>query len=309
MSGAGAMGRRILVAMTVLGALTVGGGVAYAINVTGRPVVGKTQQLVAGDEPDGTQPALDANAISDSSPAPSPSQSSASQQPSVAPSSAAPSPSTSKTAKASPATADADVTCPSGNKQREVEQYLSQLDSFGPVTVDGQLSASDCTAIKAFQSRFGISPADGTAGPLTADVGRRITTSTTEAEQGKCEPGAGMTVCVDLTMQTLWIVSDGKVVFGPTVVRTGMPGHATPTGSYTISNRNVKEWSTPYKVWMPYWQGFNGGIGLHQTVSYLHNAEGGSHGCVNLLPSDAKTIWGISTTGTTVKVFGHRQGT
>ncbi|WP_240322459.1 L,D-transpeptidase [Micromonospora aurantiaca] len=48
-----------------------------------------------------------------------------------------------------------------------------------------------------------------------------------------------------------------------------------------------REWSNPYEVWLPYWQQFNGGIGFHETTTYLHNGAIGSHGCVNLLHRDA----------------------
>ncbi|GAB3947726.1 hypothetical protein GCM10027614_43490 [Micromonospora vulcania] len=54
--------------------------------------------------------------------------------------------------------------CPQGEQQRAVETYLAQLGGFGPVTVDGRQSAADCAAIKKFQRRYGISPAEGAPG-------------------------------------------------------------------------------------------------------------------------------------------------
>jgi lipoprotein-anchoring transpeptidase ErfK/SrfK len=114
---------------------------------------------------------------------------------------------------------------------------------------------------------------------------------------------------VDLTHQTVWVMKSGKVYVKPTVTRTGMKGYRTPTGTYRINKRTKKEWSNPYKVWMPYWQRFVGGVGLHQTTTYLHDGWRGSHGCVNLLGSDAKRLYGIGKIGTTVKVFGRRPGT
>jgi lipoprotein-anchoring transpeptidase ErfK/SrfK len=183
------------------------------------------------------------------------------------------------------------------------------MGSYGAVTVDGHQSEADCAAIKRFQGRFAISPADGTAGPVTADVAQRIGTSLTSAERAKCGAGGGATVCVDLTLQTLWVVRDGAVVLGPTVVRTGMRGFATPAGTFRIDARNIKEWSVPYQVWMPYWQHFVGGDGFHETTSYLHNKSIGSHGCVNMLRADARTLWNTVGVGTTVKLFGRRPGT
>jgi lipoprotein-anchoring transpeptidase ErfK/SrfK len=70
-----------------------------------------------------------------------------------------------------------------------------------------------------------------------------------------------------------------------------------------------REWSNPHKIWMPYWQRFVRGIGLHDTTTYLHDGWRGSHGCVNLLGSDAKSLYRKLRIGTTVKVFGRRPGT
>jgi lipoprotein-anchoring transpeptidase ErfK/SrfK len=200
--------------------------------------------------------------------------------------------------------------CQGGERQREVEGALAKIDEYGAVTVDGVQTAADCALIKKFQARYGVSPAKGVAGPTTANVARRIATSMSAEEQAKCAAGGpALTICVDLTQQTAWAVRDGAVVWGPTVIRTGMAGgYQTPTGTYRIFGRAKREWSVPYKVWLPYWQAFNGGIGFHETTTYLHDSFG-SHGCVNLLHSDAVSLWNLSTVGTTVKVFGRRPGT
>jgi lipoprotein-anchoring transpeptidase ErfK/SrfK len=139
-------------------------------------------------------------------------------------------------------------------------------------------------------------------------VARRIAASLTAAEQAKCGAAAAVTACVNLTLQTVWVVRDGAVVFGPTVTRTGFRGHATPAGTYKINKRDLKEWSDPYEVWLPYWQRFHGGMGFHETTTYIHNATLGSHGCVNLLRADAVKMWQLLTLGSSVRTFGHRAG-
>lgn len=195
--------------------------------------------------------------------------------------------------------------CAQGDNQREVETALAKLGGFGTITVDGKQSAADCAAIKKFQQRYGISPAAGRAGPTTADVAKRLAATDTR----RCKGGSGTTFCLDLTHQTVWAMKGGKVVLKPTVTRTGMSGFATPTGVYTVQNRALKEWSNPYEVWLPYWQRFNGGIGFHETTTYIHVKSIGSHGCANLLPSDARAFWKLGKIGTRVHVFGHRPGT
>lgn len=290
MSGVG--GRKLLVVVAVFGALAVGAGAAYAL--TPAPA----ERAVMVEAPDGTQPTTDAQVDASSAAASSAPPSSA----------AAVSPSASVAAVPAPAAVGV-AGCETGEQQREVETYLAQIGGYGEITVDGQQSPVDCATIIKFQTRFGISPASGRAGPTTADVARRISISLTAQEQAKCAAGPGMTACVDLTLQTMWVVRDGVVVFAPTVVRTGMPGHATPTGTYKVYDRNVNAWSVPFKVWLPYWQNFNAGMGFHATTTYIHTLAAGSHGCVNLLYGDARTLYNTTTMNTPVQVFGHRAGT
>jgi hypothetical protein len=254
---------------------------------------------------------------------PGPSRSSAARPPAAKPSrspsaSAKPRPAYAKprAASAKPRPASATPTpsnagCPQGEDQRDVEKHLAQLGSsgldisVGAVTVDGKQSRADCAAIKRFQRRYGISPAAGRAGPTTADVARRLANTRTD----RCETGSGTTICANLTLHTVWVMRDGKVVMKPTIIRSGMSGYATPTGTYHIGWKNQREWSNPYEVWMPYWQQFTGGIGFHETVSYIHNKSIGSHGCVNMLHQDAVRLWELGKVGTRVYVFGRRPGT
>ncbi|MEV4283375.1 L,D-transpeptidase family protein [Actinoplanes xinjiangensis] len=201
------------------------------------------------------------------------------------------------------------VPCAGGRWQRDIEQDLDQLGRFGAVIVDGRQSPADCSTIRAFQQRFGIEPAQGQADAATADVARRIAVSSTPQRQQRCDAGSDVTACVDLSLQTVWVMRDGAVVTEPTVVRTGFRGHATPAGIYRINKRSEKEWSDPYSVWLPYWQRFIGGIGFHESTTYLHDATRGSHGCVNLLHYDAVQMWDQLQMGATVHTFGRRPGT
>ncbi len=214
--------------------------------------------------------------------------------------------------KAAPVTAvvvtqaAAAASCATGKYQKQVEGYLKKLGGFGAVTVDGKQSAADCKAIKKFQTRYGIKPAAGLAGPTTHGVAKRLAATKTSACKAK---KTGVTFCVDLTHQTTFVMKNGKVHQKPTVIRSGMKGYRTPAGTYKINKRTKKEWSEPYEVWLPYWQHFVGGMGYHQTTTYIHDAWRGSHGCINVLPADAKKYYSIGKIGSTVKVFGRRSGT
>jgi hypothetical protein len=195
--------------------------------------------------------------------------------------------------------------CPTGEFQLEVEQALAQVGNYGPVNVDGVQSAQDCDVIVAFQQRMGIEPVDGIPGPTTKDVAQRIAATDTSL----CEWSDAPKACVDLTNQTFFVMSQGTVILGPTVTRTGMPGWSTPSGTYSIFQKSTREWSYPFEVWMPYWQHFTPGIGLHETTTYIHNMWNGSHGCVNLLHEDAVKAYELLDRGSTVQVYGRRPGT
>jgi lipoprotein-anchoring transpeptidase ErfK/SrfK len=206
----------------------------------------------------------------------------------------APSISSSPTATVAPT----EQTC--GEFRHEVEAALTKLGGY-------DVTAPDCAAIKQFQQRYGLQPVDGIAGKATNDVAQRLAAS--DPTQCDAASGGALVACVDLTNQTTWLMQDGTVVYGPTVIRSGFAGHLTPTGTYEVQWRATQSWSVPYEVWLPYWQAFNGDIGFHQTTSYLHEASLGSHGCINLLPADATAYWDTLGEGTTVQVFGHRAGT
>jgi hypothetical protein len=195
--------------------------------------------------------------------------------------------------------------CPAGPYQLEVEQALASTGHYGRVTVDGQQSAEDCATIIAFQTRMGIEPANGTPGPTTKDVAQRLAAT----DPSQCPVADVPIACVDLTNQTFYIVAKGTVIHGPTVTRTGMPGWATPSGAFRINRRNAMEWSVPFEVWLPNFQHFYLGMGLHTTTTYIHNMPLGSHGCVNLLPYDSNTAWRLLTVGSTIYLYGRRPGT
>ena len=221
--------------------------------------------------------------------------------------SASPKPTTSPTNPASGNGGGTSTTkpCPLGSQHKAVEIALAKIGTYGAIVVDGAQTAADCETIKRFQKRMGISPASGNAGTTTGKVAARIAATNPAA----CNAGTATRACVDLTHQTFYIMKGGQVVLGPTVTRTGMSGFATTPGTYGINDRSLKHWSRPYKVWLPYWQHFNDGMGLHETTTYIHNSSVGSHGCVNLLHNDAVKAYSLLGYNSKVKLYGRRPGT
>ena len=82
-------------------------------------------------------------------------------------------------------------------------------------------------------------------------------------------------------------------------------GRRVAGGGYMLG----REYTLADCAWAVLLRRFIGGRGFHQTTTYIHDKWRGSHGCVNLLPQDAKAYYGVGKIGMTVKVFGRRPGT
>jgi lipoprotein-anchoring transpeptidase ErfK/SrfK len=209
------------------------------------------------------------------------------------------------TPKVTPKPTTSTSACPQTSRQKAVETALRAIGTYGAIVLDGYQSAVDCATIKRFQKRMGIVPASGSASATTLDVARRIAAT----NPAQCNAGTATMACIDLTHQSFYVMQGGKVVVGPTVTRTGKPGYATPAGTFKIFERSKNRWSSIFHVWMPFWQQFHNGMGLHETTTYIHNMPIGSHGCVNLLHADAVAAYGLLTYGSKVRTYGRRPGT
>lgn len=194
-------------------------------------------------------------------------------------------------------------TADTGPYQRELERYLGLPE-------DGRQSPADCVAISDFQAAHGVRPEDGYAGPATYRTMLVVAAAPDPNAAGKCPRLPGLTTCVDLDRQLLWVQggSGGEVVFGPVPVRTGKDGSETRTGMHYIFERSLHHVSTIYEgASMPFSQFFDGGQALHGTFSDLY--EGGSGGCVNLRLPDAARLWALLDTGDRVYVWGRKPST
>ncbi|MBD5430763.1 L,D-transpeptidase family protein [Lactobacillus sp.] len=117
-------------------------------------------------------------------------------------------------------------------------------------------------------------------------------------------------VVVSIKAQKLWVVKNNKVVVTINDVVTGTQetssgsSDATPTGVYYIGYkqspsvlRGTNDDGSKYASKVSYWMPFTvDGCGLHDAswrtdwskTAYLN---GGSHGCVNIRPSEIKSVW------------------
>ena len=120
---------------------------------------------------------------------------------------------------------------------------------------------------------------------------------------------------IDLTLQHVWVYKDGNLVVDmDCVTGNSRRGFDTPTGIYQITYKERdatlkgENYSSAVKYWMPFY--YN--VGLHD-ASWRNSFGGdiyktsGSHGCVNLPPKIAETIFQNIEKGTPVVVYASKE--
>lgn len=124
---------------------------------------------------------------------------------------------------------------------------------------------------------------------------------------------------IDISSQHVYFYQDGNCVWDSKCV-TGTatdPDRATPTGVFALKYKqrdrvlrgriNPQTGKPSYESPVAYWMPFNGNIGLHDAnwrSSFGGNIylKSGSHGCINLPPKNAKTLYELITPGTVIVI-------
>jgi hypothetical protein len=111
-------------------------------------------------------------------------------------------------------------------------------------------------------------------------------------------PDGPLLIVASITEQVVYVYRNG-VRIARSSVSTGRPGHSTPTGVFTILEKEVHHTSSIYKgAEMPYMERVTwGGIALHagDLPGYPD-----SHGCVRLPLEFSKLLFGVTMKGATV---------
>src|SRR5262245_49450645 len=111
-------------------------------------------------------------------------------------------------------------------------------------------------------------------------------------------PEGPLLIVASITEQVAYVYRNG-VCIARSSVSTGRPGHRTPTGVFTILEKEVHHTSSIYKgAEMPYMERVTwGGIALHagDLPGYPD-----SHGCVRLPLEFSKLLFGVTMKGATV---------
>ena len=118
-------------------------------------------------------------------------------------------------------------------------------------------------------------------------------------------PTGPIVVLVSIDEQRGYVYRNG-IEIGVTTVSTGKPGHETPTGVFTVLQKDKDHHSSIYNdAAMPYQERLTwGGVALHAggLPGYPE-----SHGCIHLPSQLAADLFGVSPMGMTVVVVRTRQ--
>jgi L,D-transpeptidase-like protein len=120
-----------------------------------------------------------------------------------------------------------------------------------------------------------------------------------EASFGEMPKGP-LQIVVSIDSQKVTLFSDGvRVAQGP--VSTGVPGHPTPMGVFSIIEKDRYHHSNIYSnAPMPYMQRITwSGVALHEGVLPGYPA---SHGCIRMSQDFAKKLWPVTNLGVRVIV-------
>ena len=128
----------------------------------------------------------------------------------------------------------------------------------------------------------------------------KASTKPKESEDVAARAKGVLTVVVSISKQQLTLYSDGQPI-AHSRVSTGVPGHATPTGVFSVIQKDRWHHSNIYSnAPMYYMQRITwSGVAMHQGV--VPNGPA-SHGCIRLPEAFARQMWGITKLGVRVIV-------
>jgi len=175
---------------------------------------------------------------------------------------------------------------------KKLQQQLADLGYLPSTAVDGLYGYQTNQAVIAFQAWEGLAR-DGVAGPQTKGA---------LAKAKRPEPfadGPSKRIEVERALGVALLIRHDKVVRA-IHVSTGAPGRETPAGTFKVFRKELRSWSVPFQVWLPYASYFNNGIAFHEYPDVP--AYPASHGCTRVPAPEAPVVYAFATIGTTVVV-------
>lgn len=207
--------------------------------------------------------------------------------------------------------------------QAKIKSYLDTIaKDFVIASKDQKVNANTGEIID--PGREGVSlnkdkaAADVVSQVNNATISVTLATTTTPAKIVKIIPSEGLVlnrfdgkyIDVDLTTQRTCRI-ENQALLDCTTVSTGKASAPTPTGTFSISYKNPRAWSTASSLWMPWFQMFKaGGYGFHELPEWPNGTKEGanhlgipvSHGCIRLGIGPAETLYNWTDIGTQVYI-------
>ncbi len=176
---------------------------------------------------------------------------------------------------------------------RELQERLAELQYLPRSAVDGEYGYRTQQAVMAFQSWEGLAR-DGVVGPQT----RAALAKAKAPKPGSSGPARR--VEVHRAKGVALLIANGQVKRA-IHVSTGAPATPTPAGTFQVFRKELKSWSVPFQVWLPYASYFTGGIAFHEYPDVPPFPA--SHGCVRVPAPEAQIVYRFAKLGTTVVVY------
>ncbi len=175
---------------------------------------------------------------------------------------------------------------------RRLQERLADLQYLPRSAVDGVEGYRTQQAVIAFQSWEGLAR-DGVVGPAT-------TAALAKAKSPKPQSGGPpRRIEVNRERGVALLIAHDRVKRA-IHVSTGAPGTSTPAGTFEVFRKELKSWSVPFQVWLPYASYFTGGIAFHEYPDVP--VFPASHGCVRVPAPEAPGLYRFAKLGTTVVV-------
>jgi lipoprotein-anchoring transpeptidase ErfK/SrfK len=182
---------------------------------------------------------------------------------------------------------------PQSTSTRQLQGRLADLQYLPRSAVDGLEGYRTQQAVIAFQAWEGLER-DGVVGPAT-------TAALAKAKAPRPQSsGASRRIEVYRDKGVALLIANGRTKRA-IHVSSGGPGTSTPAGTFQVFRKELRSWSVPFQVWLPYASYFNAGIAFHEYPDVPVYAA--SHGCVRVPAPEAPGLYRFAKLDTTVVVI------
>jgi lipoprotein-anchoring transpeptidase ErfK/SrfK len=182
---------------------------------------------------------------------------------------------------------------PQSTTTRQLQERLADLQYLPRSAVDGLEGYRTQQAVIAFQAWEGLER-DGVVGPATtaalakARAPRPQSSGPSRRIEVYRDKGVALLIAHGRTKRAIHVSSGG-------------PGTSTPAGTFQVFRKELRSWSVPFQVWLPYASYFNAGIAFHEYPDVpVYPA---SHGCVRVPAPEAPGLYRFAKIDTTVVVI------